>query len=139
MGADCLNPSRAVRTAYVTCNKERNRKHLTRASRKAQVESLVRGCSVRLANPSRRRRIRLAKGTSLKEHLTRASRKAQVESLVRGCSVRLANPSRRRRMRLAKGTSLKVQCGWYRGFYLDNFRPGIHLYPGTFCVPAADV
>ena len=26
-----------------------------------------------------------------------------------------------------------VQCGWYRGFYLDNFRPGILKYPGAFC------
>src|SRR5699024_10181274 len=26
-----------------------------------------------------------------------------------------------------------VQCGWYRGFYLDNFRPGILMYPGAFC------
>ncbi len=27
-----------------------------------------------------------------------------------------------------------VQCGWYRGYYLDNFRPGILMYPGIFRV-----
>ena len=31
--------------------------------------------------------------------------------------------------------SARVQCGWYRGFYLDNFRPGILKYPGAFCFP----
>ena len=36
MGADRLNLSRAVRVAYVTC-KERNRKHLTRASRRRRA------------------------------------------------------------------------------------------------------
>ena len=28
--------------------------------------------------------------------------------------------------------SVRVQCGWYRGFYFDNFRPGILKYPGAF-------
>ena len=26
----------------------------------------------------------------------------------------------------------EIQCGWYRGYYDCNFRPGILMYPGAF-------
>ena len=28
----------------------------------------------------------------------------------------------------------EFKSGWYRGYYIDNFRPGILLYPGTFSI-----
>lgn len=37
---------------------------------------------------------------------------------------------------ICKGAGRAVQCGWYRGFYIDHkFRPGMRRWhPGIFCV-----